>query len=194
MTFRGHKSPAGFTLVELLIGATLSAAIMAAVLSSYIYLGRSLTRLGNQQALETEARRTLGYFTQDVLTATGLSGTPSASSVTFTLPAANGTMTVAYAYDSTAGTLTRTPGSGTAVVLLRNITSPGCIFRYYDSAGSAYDNGSSPYTTVTTYSAGIKQVSLQFSTQVGNASNGTRTQVYQVASSRLVLRNKTLLP
>ena len=35
-------------MVELLVGATLSGAIMLAVLSSYLYLGRQLVRLTNQ--------------------------------------------------------------------------------------------------------------------------------------------------
>src|SRR5438477_34910 len=76
---------AAFTLVELLIGVTLSGMVMAAVLSSYIYLGRSFGRLANQQILESEARRTLAYFTKDVQAATGISGTPSAVGCTFTL-------------------------------------------------------------------------------------------------------------
>jgi prepilin-type N-terminal cleavage/methylation domain-containing protein len=41
---RSLRHCAGFTLVEVLVGATLSAAIMAAVLSSYIYMGRGLGR------------------------------------------------------------------------------------------------------------------------------------------------------
>lgn len=186
-TFRLRSSRAGFTLVELLIGATLSAAIMAAVLSSYIYMGRQLARLANQQTLETEGRRTLAYFARDVRLASGISGTPSATSVTLSLPTSTGTTTVAYSYNSGAGTLTRTPASGTAQVLLRNITTSGLTIRYYDASGN-------PYTTYTDYLSGIKQVSLEFSTQLGTASNGTQTKVYELATNRLILRNRTLLP
>ena len=175
-----------FTLVELLVGATLSAAVMAAVLSSYIYMGRSLARLANQQTLETESRRTLSTFTQDVQMATGISGAPSASSVTLTIPSTTGSTTVAYAYDSTAGTLTRTPAGGTALVLLRNITSSGLTISYYDGSGNAY-------STYTNYLTGIKQLMLQFSTQAGVSGNGSQTRIYQIASSRLVLRNRAYL-
>jgi Tfp pilus assembly protein PilW len=216
VTFRGQKSFAAqsaFTLVELLVGATLSAAVMAAVFSSYIYLGRSLARLANQQILETEARRTLGYFTQDVQTATGLTDTAnlSASRLSLSVPAASGTNTVTYYYNNTAaaasvtinGTsvsmaaaaLTRCVYDGTSVTsqtLLRNITdndsttSSDLSFRYYDSSGN-------PYTSYTDYLPGIKQLSLQFATQLGTSTNGTQTLVHRVASNRVILRNRGFL-
>ena len=75
MRLRRQNPQAAFTLVELMIGSALAATIMAAVLSTYIYLGRGLARLANQQTLETEARRTLAYFTQDVQSASGLTDT-----------------------------------------------------------------------------------------------------------------------
>ena len=160
---------------------------MAAVLSSYVYLAKHFVRLTNQQTLETEGRRTLGYFTRDVQVASGISGTPSATSVTLIIPTTAGTTTVAYAYDSSAGTLTRTPAGGTAQILLRNITSSGLTFKYYDSSGNVY-------TAYTDYLPGIKQMMLQFSTQTGTNSNGTQTLVNQASSSRLIVRNKAVLP
>ena len=207
MSPRGAKASRAFTLVELLVGATLSAAIMAAVLSSYIYLGRSMTRLTNQQSLETEARRTLAYFTQDVQSASGLTDTANlgATRVSLTVPASTGTNTITYYYNNTAtdvpvtisGTsvnmqanaLTRCVYNGTAItsqLLLRNITASGLALKYYDGSGREY-------ASYTNYLLGIKQLALQFSTQTGTAGNGTRTLVYQGSSSRLVMRNKALL-
>jgi prepilin-type N-terminal cleavage/methylation domain-containing protein len=195
---------AGFTLVELLIGLSLSLIIMAGVLSSYIFLGRSFTRsLGitsaNQPNLESKGRRALAYFAQDVRMASGISGTPSASSLTLTLPASSGTTAVTYTYDSTAHSLTRTPTSGNAMVLLTNLLTnptnpPYFYFRYYDASGNPYDNGTSPYTSVTNYLPGIKQLSMTFTAQAGSSTNGTLTQVYRSDSSRLILRNKQFLP
>jgi type II secretory pathway component PulJ len=187
---RGHSSSGGFTLVELLIGASLSAAVMAAVLSSYIFLGRSFARLTNQQTLETEARRTLATFAKDVQAATGISGTPSASAVTFTQPTSTGaTTTVTYTFTNDAGgngTLVRTPAGGTAQTLLRNITNNGLTISYYDTSGRAY-------TSFTDYLTGIRQLALEFSTQTGTRTNGTQTQVYRAASSRLLIHNSALL-
>lgn len=187
VTFRGStfrlRSARAFTLVELLIGTALSGMVMAAVLSSYIFLGRSFARLTNQQTLETEARRTLGYFTRDAQMATGISGTPSATSVTLTIPAITGTTTAAYSYNSSTGTLTRTPAGGTALVLLRNITSSGGLaFKYYDNLGNDYTSAT---LSAGSYLSGITQLSLEFSTQ---------TLVYQISSNRMIVRNKALLP
>lgn len=194
----------GFTLVEMLVGATLSAAVMAGVLSSYLFIGRNLGRLANQQVLETEGRRTLANFSRDVRTASGLTDTAnlSATRVSLTVPAGTVTYyhnnTAAAATVSISGTnvamaanaLTRCFYDGTTVTsltLLRNITSGGLTFRYYDVTAREY-------TTYANYLTGIKQISLEFSTQLGASGNGTQTKVYQVASNRLVLRNHTLLP
>lgn len=222
---RSIAQAAAFTLVELLVGATLSAAIMAAVLSSYIYLARNLGRLTTQQTLETESRRALAYFAQDVQSSTGLatSITPANYKLALTVPTATGSNVVIYYYNSTAATtstesdtvviystnvamrrqgLTRCVYNGTTVtsqILLRNITDNNAsttsdlYFRFYDAAGNPYDNGSVPYTTGTTYFSGVKQLTMQFSTQAGTAAAGTRTVVNQVASGRLVMRNRPLL-
>lgn len=203
-----HRNPqAAFTLVELMIGAALSAALMAAVLSTYIYLGRGLARLANQQTLETEARRTLGYFTQDVQTASGLTDTAnlSATRVSLVVPTPGGPNTITYYFNNTASSatvsvngtnvamapnaLTRCVYNGstvTSLVLLRNVTSGGLTLKYYDSSNR-------PYTTYVNYLPGITQLSLQFDTQLGSSANNTRTQVYSVSSSRLVMRNDAFL-
>lgn len=200
-----RRAAKGFTLVELMVGAALSAAVMAAVLSSYIYLGRGLNRLANQQTLETETRRTLAYFTQDVQSATGLTSTISATRVSLVVPSATGTNTVTYYYNNSssstsvsingtsvtmaADALTRCVYDGSTVTpqtLLRNISTGGLTFSYYDGAGNAY-------ASYTNYIAGIKQLSLQVTTQAGSANNGTQTRPYQAASSRLVLRNRAYL-
>jgi prepilin-type N-terminal cleavage/methylation domain-containing protein len=201
------QSQAGFTLVELMVGATLSAAIMAAVLSSYIYLGRGLARLANQQTLDTEARRTLAYFTQDVQSSSGLTDTAnlSDSRLSLVVPSVTGTNTVTYYYNNTASdaavtvngisvtmtanALTRCVYNGstvTTVLLLRNVTSSGLTLKYYDNAGN-------PYTSYVNYLPGIKQVSLQFTTQLGTAANNTQTLAYSSSTGRLILRNGTFL-
>jgi type II secretory pathway pseudopilin PulG len=166
----------GFTLVELLIGASLSAAVLAAVLSSYIYLGRSLARLANQQALETQARRAIGYFTQDVQQATGLvtlstaPASPAANRVDLTIPTATGaTNTVTYYYNSDltdsavvtinltavtmpAASLTRCVDNGTTVTsitLLRNITDGDTAENDNDLLFRFFDASGNEYETAT---------------------------------------------
>ena len=199
---RGKPAPtqiAAFTLVEVIIGMSLALMIMTAVLTTYVTLGRNFTRsLGitsaNQPSLASQARRTVADFIQDVRMASGIFGTPTVSSVTLILPAGSGTMTVAYSYDSAAGTLTRTPSTGAAQILHSRLLT--CYFRYYDTSSNPYDSGSSPYTTTfsTSSSSGIKQLALTFTSQAGSSTNGTLTQVYQTDSPRMLLRNKALLP
>jgi Tfp pilus assembly protein PilW len=163
---------ASFTLVELMVGLTLSAAVMAAVLSSYLYLARGLARLANQQVLESEARRTLGYFTRDVQMATGLTTistapkSPAANRVDLLVPTTSGTNTITYYYNTApsaasvtinginvsmaANSLTRCVYDGSAVtslvlLRLRNINNTSVSART-DVTIRYYDVASSEYT------------------------------------------------
>jgi len=190
---------------------------MAAVLSSYIYMGRNLARLANQQILETEARRAFTYFANDVEVASGLvavasfPSSPSINRVDFSVPTGTGTNTITYYYNfkpialavtvngtsisMPANSLTRCVFDGTAVtsqVLLRNITDNNSSTTY-DLTFSYYDSSSNPYTSYTNYLPGITQLSLDCSTQLGVNSNGTQTQVYRVATGRMQLHNTPLL-
>ena len=195
----------------------LSLMIMGAVLSSYIFLGRNFTRsLGISSAgdptLESQGRRTLSYFAQDVrmagsldTTGTAPSVTPSETGMTLILPTATGTKAVTYFFNNTtsevslgafaipAYALVRIDqGTGKALTLHTNLLT--LYFRYFDGQGQSYDNSTAPYTTATNYLSGIKQASIEFTAQGGNSVNGTQTQVYASASPRLILRNKQLLP
>lgn len=201
------KAHAGFTLVELLVGMALSAAVLLAVLSSYLFLGRGLVRLVNQQNLETESRRTLAHFTEDVRKAVDIDTTValSASRVALVLPTASGTNVVTYYYNSTSGStsvtvngtsvsmtansLTRCLYNGstvTSVTLLKNIVPGGLTLRYFDSAGNEY-------SSYTDYLPGIKQLAIEFGTQSGIADSGTLTPITRGSSSRLALRNRAIL-
>jgi len=173
--------------------------VMAAVLSSYVFLARNFTRsLGvvftttsgnftqvNRPSLETQGRQTLAYFSQDVRLASGIAGTPSDAALTLTIPTATGSTTVAYSYDAVNQTLTRTWSGMTGQVLHYNVL--GCTFSYFDISGN-------PYTTYVNYLGGIKQLSVALTAQGGSARNQTLTQVYRSESPRLLLRNRSLLP
>lgn len=186
------KSSAAFTLAELLVGMSLAMVVMAAVLTCYIFIGRSLFRLVNQQTLITQSQRAFAYLSQDVRLASGISGTPSASGLVLTLPTNTGsTTTVTYAYNSTSGTLTRTPASGTALTLLSNLTSSS--FNYYDATGNSYTSAT---LSAGSYLSSIKQIGLSYAAQAGTNADGTRapqTANYQASSPRFVLRNQAFL-
>jgi len=181
---KGSKGPAlskrsasnGFTLVELLIGASLSAAVLAAVLSSYVFLGRQLGRLANQQTLETQARLALGTFTQDVQQATGLvtistsPTSPAANRVDLTVATTTGTTnTITYYFNADltdtvdvtvngtvvtmpAASLTRCVYNGTTVTsrtLLNDITDGDTDEADGDLAFRYFDASGNPYDSNT---------------------------------------------
>ena len=210
-----NKSAAGFTLVELLIGSTLAAMILLAMLSSYLFLGRNLGRLVNQQLVQSQSRRTLATFTQDVRMTSGIVGTPSATSLTLTLPTNTGSKSVAYYFNNSSATATVTLVGYSTTILPYNLVrvdgSTGATqvlhttlltfaFSYYDSSSnSGTSEPDKPYTIFDSSAAGfgsfsgIKQIALTLTAQTGSSTDGTQTPVYQVASSRLVIRNRALL-
>lgn len=190
---------AGFTLVELMVGMSLALIVMSAVLSSYLFLGRNLTRLANQQTIETQGRRAQAFFAQDARLASGVSS-PTTTSLTFSIPAASGSTTVAYTYYAAATTVggvsipaysfvRRTPAaSGTPMVLVQDIVALSFAFKYYDGTGTEYTSPSSA-----DYRLGLKQVSFGYVARTGSGANGTLTPSYTAQSPRFALRNEGLL-
>jgi hypothetical protein len=206
-----------------MIVTAISAFVFAGVLSAYIFLGRGLTRQGNEEQLESRSRVALRYFTQDVSSASGFvtvpaSLIPTTSQFTVTtmlpvlsinpnqpLPPVPGT--ACYTYDSVSGTLsvTRTTpvlestlmfpawptqdfGQAPVKQLLLTGISPSAPFEgftYLDMGGNAVN----PAATGT---AGIKQISMNFTTQAGVAFTGAQSQLV-VVSSRVILKNKPSL-
>lgn len=196
------KNKLAFTLVELLIGVSLSLIVISAVLSSYVFLAKNFTRSlaigsSNQPTLEAQGRRAINYFTQDVRMAIGITGTISASEVTLIIPTGSGTKNVTFYYNS--GT---TPASvysvsvppeslaridrntNTLLTLQTDILT--CTFSYFDNLGY-------PYTAYVNYLSGIKKINLSLTAQTGSSTNGTLTPAYRVDSAPLLLRNTPLL-
>jgi Tfp pilus assembly protein PilW len=123
-----------FTLVELIVGSTISSFILAGVMSAFLMLGRSGMNAANYSMSESEVRRAIEAFSRDLRMASNVSWT-SETSITLTLPNnyANNSNQVTYAYDSstsggTAQCFYRVPadglGAATATrILVRNISS-----------------------------------------------------------------------
>ena len=173
-----HRTKAGFTLVELMVAMSLSAIAFAGILSAYLFLGRSLTRLVNTQRQEVQSRGTLRRFTQDLSAAVSLT-TATSTEIAFTKAVSTGTAAVSYTYSTGNGTLTRADSSGSQT-LLSGLTA--CTLTYYNESGIA----------VTSSPQSVKSVELSFASAVGGANTGTRTS-YSTVSPRIVLRNKPAL-
>lgn len=170
--------------MELVVAASIAMVVIAAILSSYTFLGRNLIRYSNQQQLEAQSRRALQMFSKDVHWATDL---PAFSNSQVMLQMPDGTtVNYTYTYNSPAGTFTRTAG-GSTLTLLTGVTYPTTqdFFNFYDKQGWA--------VSPTGYSFRVKQVEMnRFTITSGTAAVGTQSS-YTGASARLVLRNKHLV-
>lgn len=161
-----------------MVALSLSAIVFAGILSAFLFLGRSMTRLINLQTQEVASRRAVRQFTQDLSAAIQLT-TCVATQVTMTKPAASGTTTVGYVFDASAGTLVRTEGTNSQTVL-SGLTA--LAITYYNEGGTA----------ITGSPQSVKAVEFAFTTATGSAPSGTKVN-YQTVSPRVVLRNKPLL-
>ena len=122
------KGRRGFTLVEVMIAASLGTMVLAGVMSTFLMLGRSGANVANYSVMESQARRALEEFSQDVRMASAITWN-STSSITLTIPNnyAPTSGVVTYAYDSSAKKFYRTPKDSTSSSgqsdLIRNVVS-----------------------------------------------------------------------
>jgi len=184
---------AGFTLVELIVGVTLSAIIFAGVLGGFTFLGRNLTRLVNAQELDAKSRRALYLLGQDINAATQLGSAANEKSIQLTV----GSDAISYAFDDVALTLSRTapavdiPHAPTTTILLTNLKSLG--FKFYNQAGNELALVSGHDVDLTKSGVqSVKEIELSFESALGNSASGTRT-LFSGKSPRFALRNRPLL-
>ena len=175
-----RRASPGFTLAELIVGLTLSSMLLLAILSSYLFLGRNLTRLGINQELEKQSRRALSYLAFDLRMTRSVS---SATSTALTLVRPEGTVT----YNYSGGSLTRTASFGITPALVLFSNGQSFAFSYYTTGGG------SPASQVTgqVVPLSVKQVDVAFSLAEGLRDSGTRT-AFRAASARFILRNRLL--
>lgn len=172
-----HRAFRGFTLVEVMIGATLSSFVLAAVLSTFLFLGRSGANIRNYTDMETQARKALEQFAEDTRQASAVTWA-SSTSVTLVVNSTN----VAYSYAS--GNFTRTVG-GTDTTLLSGITS--FSFLAYTISGSPISDFSTAAAR-TTANGTTKQIQISLSASRSSQTVATATNI--VLSARYVMRNK----
>jgi type II secretory pathway pseudopilin PulG len=206
-----HRSQRGFTLVELLIGATLSGFTLAGVLSTFLLMGRTGANIRNYSEIEAKARASLEQFSREARLAYDVTAY-SANSVTLSIPdttsTRNGTGTgaysVTYAFDTTNQLLTRTgppintpTGTVATTTLITGVQQlPGTTsflsyYRYvkpttYTNVGEGYFTGFG--TNTATSAREIKQVEVSFLLQRKEITVATATN--KVLSARFILRNK----
>jgi len=180
----------GYTLVELMIGAALSAMILAGVLSAFLMLNRSSLTLGAYTDMAAQVRRGLETFGEDARRASDIHWN-SAQSITLTLVSAGAATTqVTYAYDpatagATAQSFYRVAGDATSPaarqVLVSDVASDFSFQRYKLSQPNVAD-------AVATSDLGTKRVAVAL--RAARLGSGAPQATQSVVSASYVLRNK----
>ena len=171
---------AGFSLVEIMIGATLSSFILAGTLSTFLFLGRSGANIQNYSDMESQARKALEIFAEDARQASAITWTSNVQ-VSLTVNAA----LVVYSYSNANGTFSRSDGSGTRT-LISGITFGTFTFRGYNLSGTEL-----PLTSAAELAAaGTNTKQLQISLQDSRTNQTVVAATNTVLSARFILRNK----
>ena len=176
----------GFTLAEVMVSAFIGAWILAAVMSTFLFMGRSGANVQNYNDMEVQARNALEYFAEDTRQASGVVWN-SAVSVQLTV----GTNYVTYSYDSSTRKFTRVtatvavPGTATSTrILVTGITS--FSFSAYNIAGTSVAISTAAERTTANGTTKQLQISLEASRTNTTVVAATNT----VLSARFILRNK----
>jgi len=179
-----HRRRRGHTLVEVLIAATLASFTLLGVLSSFLFLARSGTNIRNYSDMESQARKALELFAEDVRQASSISWA-SNSSITLTV----NTQPITYTFNSGTSNFTRSHldgGSLVTRVLISGVTTNTFAFRAYTVSGVELPLVSGANLTA----AGINTKQLQISLEATRANQTVVSATNTVLSARFILRNK----
>ena len=179
----------GFTLVEVIISATLGSILMAGVLSAVLMIARSGYLLNNYIEMEREARSALETVAVDARITEKISWhreseTSPLTGITLTPPSGAGDA-VRYDYDSTKGELQRTE-SGNTRVLVSGIQSLTFMAYKYSNANPVMID---PADASTSDLNGVTKM-LQISLSSVRSRSSLVDATNNVVSARYVLRNK----
>lgn len=176
----GRSLRRGFTLVEVLVATALSSGVLAAVLSTFLFLGRSGANIQNYAAMEAQARTALEQFAEDTRQASSVTWVSSTS-----LMLTVNTQLVTYTYNSTAAEFTRQVGTGTATALLGGLTT--FSFKAYTITTTEITDFSSTAARATA-NRNTKQIQISLSARRKDTTSVAATNT--VLSARFILRNK----
>lgn len=187
----------GVTLAEVMVTAFIGAFILTAILTSFLFIGKSGANLYNYTGMEEEARKGLEKFGEDTRMASGIVTTTATwpYQVTLYIPdtTTNSAMTanksqVKYYWDNTASSSTyhcflRQDSSGTTT-LIHNVNT----FTF-----QRYQQGSSlpPATAANDSQTNQLQIQMVLQIQAGTAYATNASNL--VVSARFILRNKPQL-
>jgi prepilin-type N-terminal cleavage/methylation domain-containing protein len=186
-----RKRRAGFTMVEMMIAASLGSIILAGVLATFLMLVRSGVRTSNYSVMETETRRAFEQLGIDARMASAFTSNFTSGTITsFTLTIPNhdltGSRQVTYGYDTSDSSnkkLFYVPGSSpTATAGRLNLVSKvnGLTFLRYNATNTLIPSS-------TTVDTGVKHI--QVSVSVSRAEVGVAATTQIIRSSAFTIRN-----
>jgi Tfp pilus assembly protein PilV len=181
---RSRRHARGHTLVEVLIAASLATFTLAGVLSSFLFLGRSGANIQNYSDMESQARKALELFAEDVRQASAITWT---SNVSVTL--AVNSQPITYTYSSTDNNFVRVHlvgGSSVTRVLISGITPNTFMFRAYTVSGVELPLANAANLVA----AGVNTKQLQISLEATRTNQTVVAATNTVLSARFILRNK----
>lgn len=174
-----RRTRRGFTLVEVLISSSLAAFILTGVMTTFLFLGRSGANIQNYNDMESQSRRGLEQFAEDVRQASAIVWT-SSTDVTLTVDSAS----IRWVYDSGSATLYRRTSAATRA-MITGITS--FTYKAYTISGTEITDFSTASALTT---AGQTTKQLQISLEAARTSTTAARATNLVLSARYVLRNK----
>lgn len=177
---RRSRSQRGFTLVEVLISSGISSLVVIAILTTFLFLGRSAANIRNYTDMESQARRALELFAEDTRQASAVSWT-DARTVTLTVNAAS----ITYAYNASDGTFSRKVGTAAASTLLTGITT--FSFNAYTITTTQISDFSTAAARAIA-NRDTKQIQVSLSARRKDSTVVAATNT--VLSARFILRNK----
>jgi hypothetical protein len=169
-----------------MIAATLSLIVLAGVLSAFLFFGRTGLAVGHYQKMESELRRGLEIFSEDVRMAKDIRW-DDAWKITLDVPAPDGSLkSVCYKFEPTeagalTGSLYRIDADGRRDSLVHEVSSDFAFRRYKLEQPGIVDN-------TARNDLETKQLQLDLRTLRVTAGGPAVTQA--AISARYVLRNK----
>jgi prepilin-type N-terminal cleavage/methylation domain-containing protein len=181
-----RRRPRGFTLVELMVSTSLATVLMAAVITVFIFLGRSGANLGNYADMEAQARRAIETFAQDVRMAKTATWNSPHSLTLEVVTSSGASRSYTYAYNTASATFTRSYGA-VGSTLISGITAGSFQFTAYkiNTAGIPLTNDGAELAAASALTKQI-QISLRSTRSTRTVSDATNA----VISARFILRNK----
>ncbi len=181
-----------FTLVELIVSSTLSGIVLAGVLSAVLMITRSGYLINNYMEMEQQARTALETFAIDARVTDSVTWSRDSDSapltaITLTPPSDVGSpIPVTYTYSAARGTLSRTAGGATRVIMSGIESLSFTAYKYAEPGTHIAIDASA--STLTSLQNNTKMVQISLSAVRSRSALADATN--NVVSARYVLRNK----